>query len=386
MRAEQQRASEETRELRRELDLLRAPAAPVANGAPPAALESSAQPSPAQTSDPVPQAGPQEPSTASRLAKLEENQDVLEGKVNDQYQTKVESGSKYRVRLSGIALFNLYENRGTVENQDFPQLVESPASQAAICFSRLVRGISPAVPNPAAGVWSGHCRSKNERRRGFRFRGRISGSSQRGGDGPGEDAHRNDPAGLGQHVLHWRAGPPVFCAASAHIRGHARCARAFLCGKFVGLDSASARRTSLSRCPTLPLFRSRAAFSIHLPEMFRLTNMGEILPGARSRASQCMRRGLPGAIAAFGQNLTLGAGGYYGRQNWGFHRTLTGGAERWMPLSLSENNSSLPAHFTGPGERAALAAASARRRCSTDLLSIRLRHSGDWIRWVAGRS
>ena len=34
----------------------------------------------------------------------------------------MESGSKYRLRLSGIVLFNMYANRGTVENQDFPQL------------------------------------------------------------------------------------------------------------------------------------------------------------------------------------------------------------------------------------------------------------------------
>src|ERR1700746_2788209 len=39
-------------------------------------------------------------SSANRLAKLEEEYELLTGKVNDQYQTKVESASKYRLRVS----------------------------------------------------------------------------------------------------------------------------------------------------------------------------------------------------------------------------------------------------------------------------------------------
>ncbi len=55
-----------------------------------------------------------------RVEKLEDDQQLLNAKVNDQYQTKVESASKYRVRLSGIALFDLFNNRGVVNNQDLP--------------------------------------------------------------------------------------------------------------------------------------------------------------------------------------------------------------------------------------------------------------------------
>jgi hypothetical protein len=57
---------------------------------------------------------------ADRVTKLEEDQQLLGAKVDDQYQTKVESGSRYRVRLSGIALVNLFANRGRVDNQDVP--------------------------------------------------------------------------------------------------------------------------------------------------------------------------------------------------------------------------------------------------------------------------
>lgn len=59
----------------------------------------------------------------SRAASLQEEYELLAGKVNEQYQTKVESASKYRVRLSGIVLLNLFGNQGTVDNIDFPSLV-----------------------------------------------------------------------------------------------------------------------------------------------------------------------------------------------------------------------------------------------------------------------
>src|SRR5207244_420216 len=38
------------------------------------------------------------------------------------YQTKVESASKYRMRLSGIVLLNLFSNVGTVDNADIPSI------------------------------------------------------------------------------------------------------------------------------------------------------------------------------------------------------------------------------------------------------------------------
>jgi hypothetical protein len=57
-----------------------------------------------------------------RVGQLEDEQELLTGKVNEQYQTKVESASKYRIRLTGIALFNLFSNQGAVDNMDVPSL------------------------------------------------------------------------------------------------------------------------------------------------------------------------------------------------------------------------------------------------------------------------
>jgi hypothetical protein len=123
LRAGQERANAEAQELRHQLDLVRAQVTPPPSETPlpvSAVAAKAIAPQPASSS-------PRSAQTAveDRLGKLEESQDVLEGKINDQYQTKVESGSKYRLRLSGIVLLNLFENRGTVDNADYPEVAES---------------------------------------------------------------------------------------------------------------------------------------------------------------------------------------------------------------------------------------------------------------------
>ena len=65
-------------------------------------------------------AAAQEKSNTDRISRLEEDQQLAENKLKDQYQTKVESSSKYKLRLSGIVLFNAFTNRGFVNNQDYP--------------------------------------------------------------------------------------------------------------------------------------------------------------------------------------------------------------------------------------------------------------------------
>jgi len=117
VRSEAAQYRAETAELRRELETIRAQSAPA----------------PANASNPpqpvVAQAGEQAPATRSleqRVTSLEETSELLDSKLNDQYQTKVESASKYRVRLSGIVLMNLFSNRGQTDSQDFPSYVTGP--------------------------------------------------------------------------------------------------------------------------------------------------------------------------------------------------------------------------------------------------------------------
>lgn len=62
----------------------------------------------------------------ARVADLENQQQLSAAELRDQYQTKVESGSRYRVRLSGLLLMNLHENFGVVNDTDIPSLAIPP--------------------------------------------------------------------------------------------------------------------------------------------------------------------------------------------------------------------------------------------------------------------
>jgi len=80
---------------------------------------------PAQEASAVNSAGgvsaPAEPAAlGERVSTLEESSDLLTSKLDDQYQTKVEAASKYRLRLSGIVLLNLFSNRGYLDTQSVP--------------------------------------------------------------------------------------------------------------------------------------------------------------------------------------------------------------------------------------------------------------------------
>jgi hypothetical protein len=74
----------------------------------------------------TPQAGgppPQAEEAHGGTAQVSQDDwDILNARVEEQRQTKVESGSKYRLKLSGIALFNAFGNFGQVDNTDLPSI------------------------------------------------------------------------------------------------------------------------------------------------------------------------------------------------------------------------------------------------------------------------
>jgi hypothetical protein len=64
--------------------------------------------------------GPEGAQPAAQIS--QDDWDLLNARVDEQRQTKVESGSKFRLRLSGIALFNVFDNSGNVDNLDVPSI------------------------------------------------------------------------------------------------------------------------------------------------------------------------------------------------------------------------------------------------------------------------
>jgi hypothetical protein len=124
MQAETEQYRSENRDLRRQVQALEGNrpsgdvraqnsygGSPATSGDAPASTQSTAS------------ASPHSGSILDRVTALEESTQLINSKVDDQYQTKVESGSRYRLRLHGLVLLNLFSNRGETDNQDFPSFV-----------------------------------------------------------------------------------------------------------------------------------------------------------------------------------------------------------------------------------------------------------------------
>jgi len=60
-------------------------------------------------------------ATAAAIEDLQERQQTTEAQVKVHDQTKVESNSKYPLRVTGLLLFNSFVNRGSVDNVDLPE-------------------------------------------------------------------------------------------------------------------------------------------------------------------------------------------------------------------------------------------------------------------------
>ena len=132
MRNENAQSRAEVHELRQELEetrklLLPLVASTNAGSSSSAAAESTLQTANAETA-------PASPSDmGSRIQKLEESNQLLASKIDEQYQTKVETAAKYRARLSGIVLMNAFHNVGGSDNLDLPNYaaIRRPRQQSS---------------------------------------------------------------------------------------------------------------------------------------------------------------------------------------------------------------------------------------------------------------
>jgi len=134
MRAENAQSRSEMQELRQELQDTRKLLTPLAesmnhSAAPPESAMAGTTPT---SSAPLSESQTA-PATATaldlgtRVQKLEESTQLLGSKIDEQYQTKVETATKYRARLSGIILMNAFRNVGSSDNLDIPDYAQPPA-------------------------------------------------------------------------------------------------------------------------------------------------------------------------------------------------------------------------------------------------------------------
>ena len=118
MRAENQQSRAEMERLRQDLQatrtLLEHTETPAVNSSENSSTSANA-PAPATAS---------QSSLEERVEKLEDSSALLDAKVTEQHQTKVETASKYRARLHGIILMNAFRNVGGSDNLDFPNYAD----------------------------------------------------------------------------------------------------------------------------------------------------------------------------------------------------------------------------------------------------------------------
>jgi hypothetical protein len=103
----------------------------------------------------APGPGPENAPAAAQIS--QDDWDLLNARVEEQRQTKVESGSKFRLKLSGIALFNAFDNSGNVDNLDVPaiavpKLAGNPAGGLGATVRQSIIGLTGIGPE----IFGGH--------------------------------------------------------------------------------------------------------------------------------------------------------------------------------------------------------------------------------------
>jgi regulator of replication initiation timing len=257
-----------------------------------------------------------------QITKLEENQQLSDSKIAEQSQSKVESGSKYRVRLTGIALFNLYANRSMVDNQDFPQLATAADSlDSNGSFGASLRqsqvGIQAFGPTIAGARTSADVQ--------FDFAGGfpeipngVSFGAMRLRTGTVRFDWPTTSVIAGQDTLFFAPNTPTSIATLA-VPALAYSGNLWSWTPQVRVE----KKLQVTENGSLLLqggILDSLSGDIPESEYYRYPSWGEQsgMPAFASRVAWTQK--------IHGQNLTVGVGGYYGRQDWGLSRNVDGWA------------------------------------------------------------
>ena len=325
---QQQSALAESAELRKELEATRSQ------------LVSLFAQAPRATSLTASQGNPPEPSIEDRITKLEESQQLASAEVAEQSQTKVESNSKYRLRLSGIALFNVYVNRGSVNNQDYPAIATAPGPLGSSgTFGGSLRqsqiGLEAFGPTIAGARTSANVQ--------FDFAGGFP----------------NAPNGVSFGLMRLRTGTVRFeWDNTSVIAGQDSLFIAPLSPTSIATLAIPAFAYSGNLWSWTPQFRMEHRFTFSersslllqgglldsLTGDFPASGYNRYPTAGESSGQPAYATRVAWTQSVHGQNITLGAGGYYTRQSFGYGRTIDGWAGT-MDLTLP-----LGSHFEFTGQ------------------------------------
>jgi hypothetical protein len=322
LKAEQDSARAESAELRKELNATKSQLVAL-SGQP-----SEDPPDQVAQSENTPQA-----TIEDRVARLEENQQLAMQEAAEESQTKVESASKYRVRLTGMLLLNTYVNRGSVDNQDFPVLA------------------TERNPLASDGTFGGSARQSQIGLEGFGptiAGARTSAEVQFDFAGGFPDASN----GVSFGIVRLRTATVRFdWSDTSVIVGQDSLFIAPLAPTSIATLAVPAFAYSGNLWSWAPQVRVEHRFTVG--DNSSLLLQGGILdsltggtpdtqytyyryPTAGENSGQpAYATRLAWTQAVDGQNITLGLGGYYGRQDWGFSRSVdswAGTADVNVPL------------------------------------------------------
>jgi hypothetical protein len=272
-------------------------------------------------------------NTNERMALLEENQELAEARLAEHSQTKIESGSKYRVRLSGIILMNLFANRGAADNLDFPQIAEeqnmllgSPGSFGGSLRQSQI-GLEVFGPQVAGARSSANVRF--DFAGGFPYRSNgVAEGLVRLRTGTIRLDWENTSVVAGQDSLFFAPVSPTSLASLA-LPPLSYAGNLWAWTPQVHVE----HRVTLAENTTLSLqggiLDSLTGIVPEEDEDGREPSWGEQSGHPAFATRVALRQRM------FGQNVTLGFGGFYGRENWGLDRNIpnwAGTVDLTLPL------------------------------------------------------
>jgi hypothetical protein len=256
-----------------------------------------------------------------QISKLEDDQELMNDKIVEQSQTKVESGSKYRVRLSGLVLLNTAVTRGSVDNLDIPQIAvpaEAPGLRGT--FSGSLRqsqiGIETFGPDIAGARTSANVK--------FDFAGGFPST----------------PNGAAFGVVRLRTGTVrLDWANTSIVAGQDAIFFAPLTPTMLSALAIPALSYTGNLWSWTPQIRVEHRFALTENSGIRIqagildSLTGDVPQQSYRYPSVGEASGQPAYATHigynrrfFGRDWNVGIGGYYGRQNWGFGRAVDGWA------------------------------------------------------------
>jgi hypothetical protein len=233
----------------------------------------------------------------------------------------VESASKYRIRLTGIALFNLFSNQGTVDNMDVPELAYRKAAYSSDgSFGGTLRqsifGFEVFGPDLMGAHTSGAVNFDVGGGFPYLYNGVNSGLVRLRTASMRLDWKNTDVV-MGQEQLFFQPNMPT-SFASLIVPALSYSGNLWAWTPQIHVEHRMAAGENSTLTVQGGILDALTGEPPYYYTWYRTPQAGELSrqPGYAARIAYTR--------SFFGKPATVGASGYYSRQNWGFGRDVNG--------------------------------------------------------------